>query len=304
MKKDFKWRKVVPRTALLFTALVLFTISAAQAQKFYLRAGGGYSIQSGKTEFNNADPNGITGITQSTDITSNGNTTTIKSLNGTVGEGFKFTLAPGYMFNPYIGAEIGINYFHGNEVLIGRLSTPSRHAEENTYLRGVDLTPAIVITPGFAKLNPYARVGSIFPAAGHLTINTDITQYATGSSPQIDVNAETEVKAKFTVGFIGALGVLYPVSDKVSIFGEVEFKNFSIQSKNAEIKKYSTTATSENQSSLVPGQQLGDLPVNQKKFTFNETYTPSNDTNQPKQVPQQYVNASGLGLNLGIRLSF
>ncbi|OBX26398.1 hypothetical protein A9996_05015 [Gelidibacter algens] len=277
---------------------------------FYIRVSTGYSFESGKTEFNNADPNGLTGIMQSTDITvsADGSNVNVKSLNGTVGAGIKVNVTGGYMFNPYIGAEMGISYFHGDKTMIGRLRSPQVTSEENTYLRGFDVAPGIILTPNFKKVNPYARMGLIVPIAGDLTIETMARQTnGGGQGTDIMVEAKSEVKSKFSVGYFGALGLNYPVSDNLSIFGEVEIKNLSIKSKSAEITEYSTTAITDGQSQLVPGQQLADLPVYEKQFEFSDDYSQSTTTqpNQdaPRQIPTQFVNASGIGVNVGIRFT-
>jgi len=288
--------------------LVLATSIKVNAQEFYVRGGFGLVTESGKTEFNNADPNGLTMIQQSTDVTvgADGNTR-VKSLSGTLGGGFKANLTAGYMFNPYIGAEIGFNYFDGSERTIGKLTSPLMQSKEVAYLRGLDIMPAIYLTPAFAKLNPYARLGLLIPAAGNLHIETTANATnAGGPGTDIHVEAETEVESRFSVGFAGAVGVTYPISPRIQLFGELEFKNLSIKSKSAEIKKYETTAITGGNSVIVPGMQLADLPMNEKKFEFEDSYNESEnaDPNAPRKIPTQYVNASGVGINVGIRYSF
>ncbi|WP_299394784.1 outer membrane beta-barrel protein [uncultured Gelidibacter sp.] len=304
------------RNALL-ACILMATTYVSQAQNdmtpiedsnYYIRVTGGYSFQSGKTEFNNSDPNELTGIKQSTDITVNadGSSINVKSLNGTAGAGMKFNVTGGYMFNPYFGAEFGITYFHGDKTMIGRLRSPQVNSEANTYLRGFDVAPGIFITPNFKAVNPYARIGLIVPVAGDLTIETVARQKnGGGEGTDILVEALSEVQAKFSVGYFGALGITYPISDNLSIFGEVEIKNLSIKSKSAKITEYSTTAISGGQSQLVPGQQLADLPVYEKEFEFSDDYNQSTttqpDQTKPRLIPTQYVNASGTGINVGIR---
>lgn len=285
-------------------------ITIDDSQKFYFRVSAGYSFESGKTEFNNADPNGLTGIMQSTDVTvsADGSSVNVKSLNGTVGAGVKANLTAGYMFNPYIGAEIGVSYFHGDKTMIGRLRSPQAISEENTYLRGVDVAPGIFLTPNFKTLNPYARMGVIVPVAGKLTIETMATKpNGAGAGTDLMVEAKSEVTARFSVGYFGALGINYPINDNLSIFGEVEIKNLSIKSKSAEITEYSTKAITNGQSQLIPGQQLADLPVYEKKFEFSDEYSQSTTTapnqNAPRQIPTQFVNASGTGINVGVRFT-
>lgn len=292
---------------LLCTAVFALTSAKSYAQEFYVRGGVGYSLENASTEFNNADPNGLTMIQQSTDITINPDgSANVKSLNGTLGSGFKGTVTVGYMFNQYVGAELGFNYFTGEEKTIGKLNSPLMQSEAKAYLEGLDVMPAIFLTPGFAKLNPYARMGLLIPVAGKLYI--DSQAYAPdggGQDVDISVKAKTEVESRFSVGFAGALGVSYPISPKLQIFGEVEMKSLSIKSKSAEIKEYETTAVTPAGTSLVPGMQLADMPRNETHFEFEDSYTEgAEDPTQPRKIPTQYVNASGIGFNLGIRYSF
>lgn len=303
----------------LIICMLTFTSYFAQAQenitidnsqKLYFRVSAGYSFESGKTEFNNADPNELTGIQQSTDVTvsPDGSSMNVKSLTGTAGAGVKVNLTVGYMFNPYIGAELGVSYFHGDKTMIGRLSSPVVNSEANTYLRGVDVAPGIFLTPNFKTLNPYARMGVIVPVAGKLTIETVAREpNRGGSGTDIMVEAKSEVTARFSVGYFGALGANYPITDNLSIFGEVEIKNLSIKSKSAEITEYSTTAITNGQSQLVPGKQLADLPIYEKQFDFSDDYNQSTTTppNQDaaRKIPMQFVNASGIGINVGVRFT-
>lgn len=296
---------------ILCTVMALAASTKSNAQEFYIRGGVGYSLESGGTEFNNADPNGLTMIQQSTDVTINPDgSARIKSLNGTLGSGFKGNVTFGYMFNPYIGAEVGFNYFSGEEKTIGKLNSPQIQSEAKAYLEGLDIMPAIYLTPAFSKLNPYARIGLLIPAAGKLHIDTKVHAPIVPlneetTATDVDIKARTEVESRFSVGFAGAIGVTYPISPKMHIFGEVEFKNLSIKSKSAEIKEFTTEGTVGGNRILIPGQQLADMPRNEMHFQFEDEYTQgAEDPNSPRKIPTQYVNASGIGFNIGIRYSF
>lgn len=295
-------------TYFLSAVAIVSVATTASAQEFYIRGGGGYSIENASTEFNNADPNGLTMIRQSTDVTVNPDgSTRIKSLNGTLGSGWKGNVTFGYMFNPYIGVEMGFNYFTSDNKTIGKLTSPVMNSEAVAHLEGLDVMPAIYLTPNFTGINPYARVGMLIPVAGHLEIDSR-AQAVNGGGPGTDifVNARTEVESKFSLGFAGAIGITYPIGPKLHLFGEVEIKSLSIKSKSAEIKEYTTNAVNGGQVIPVPGQQLADLPVYEKKFIFEDSYTESADPdeNSPRRIPTQYVNASGLGFNIGVRYSF
>jgi outer membrane protein W len=296
---------------ILVICLIGLLVEKVQAQDFYLRAGGGYIVETGKTQFNNADPNGLTQIQQSTEVTvsADGTTANIKALDGTLGGGFKFNLTGGYMFNPYIGTEVGVNYFVGDKKTIGSFSNPQLVSSEQAYIRGIDILPALYLTPALPGLNPYARIGLILTGGGKLNIDTHVRQIdGGGAGTDIWVAAKSQVKSEFSAGFAGALGATYPISDKLSLFGELEFKNFSVKSKSAEIVSYSTTAVNNGQSQLVPGQQLADLTVSEKKFVFTDNFNQSTNNpppaNEPRNIPTQFVNTSGAGLNVGIRYVF
>lgn len=298
---------------ILCTVMALAASTKSNAQEFYIRGGAGYSLESGGTEFNNADPNGLTMIQQSTDITVNPDgSARVKSLNGTLGSGFKGNVTFGYMFNPYIGAELGFNYFSGEEKTIGKLTSPLMQSEAKAYLEGLDIMPAIYLTPAFSKLNPYARIGLLIPAAGKLHIDSQVYQPQIVVDPvnnisatDVNTRATTEVESRFSVGFAGALGVTYPISPKMHVFGEVEFKNLSIKSKSAEIKEFETMGTVGGNRIPLPGGQLADLPTNETHFQFEDEYTEgAPNPNEPRKIPTQYVNASGIGFNVGIRYSF
>ena len=310
--------KIIPTVLMvcMLTSTSYFTqaqnnIKTNDSKKFYFRVASGYSFASGKTEFNDADPNGLTGIMQSTDVSvsADGSSANVKSLNGTLGAGVKGNFTIGYMFNPYIGAEIAVNYFHSDKTMIGRLTGPQASSEENAHLRGFDIAPGILVTPNLKTINPYARIGLIVPIAGKLNIET-MARKANGGGPGTDimVEARSKVKSRFSIGYYGALGVNFPIHNNLSIFGEVEIKNLSIKSKSAEITEYTTKAISGEQSQLVPGQQLADLPVYQKQFDFIDSYSQSTTAppNQetPRKIPTEFVNVSSTGINFGVRFAF
>jgi hypothetical protein len=89
-----------------------------------------------------------------------------------------------------------------------------------------------------------------------------------------------------------------------SVFAEAEYKSFSIGSKSASITDYTTTITSNGQTSLVVGQQLADLPAYKKNFNFADNFqqavSGSVDLTQPRTLPTQKVNLSGIGINVGL----
>ena len=292
---------------LLFAAACMLAVSV-KAQKYYLKVDGGYILPASGSAYNNADPNGLTSIQPSTNVTisSDGSTATIKSLNGSLGTGYKFGLAGGYQFTNHIAAELAVNYFDGNRILIGKYSSPLANEREVAYVKGFDISPTIVLRANTKIIDPYVRAGLLFTGPGKLWLRTSVYEpNGGGAGTTIAVRAKTEVKSKFSIGALGAAGINAHLNKRLSIFSEAEYKAFSITSKSAAITDYSTTATNSGVKQYVAGQQLSDLPEYQKNFVFSNrfqqpTNTATIDLTQPRTLPTQKVNMSGVGLNIGI----
>ncbi|MCX2744095.1 outer membrane beta-barrel protein [Mangrovivirga sp. M17] len=286
-------------TCALLSVLMLTGISNANAQDVYVRVGGGYTFKSGSSPYNNTDPLGLlnSDIEPSIGLSSNGMETNIESLNGTLGVGFKGFIAVGYMFNDNIGVDFGINYFHGEKTETGYFQTPLEDSRTHSYVRGVDIVPALVLSLGKEGLNPYSRLGLIIPVAGKMK--------AEGTNLDIDdqrlTELEGEINPQFSVGFSGVFGVSYPVSDKMKVFVETEIKALSLKSKDASVTSYKVTDLDSDQVIL----SLDNLPTGAKEYVF-EDVAPNpeeqieNEPNTPTVLPTQKVNASGFGFNAGI----
>ena len=291
------------KVLLLSAAACMLVATTVNAQKFYLKAVGGYIFPASSAAYNNADPYGLTSIQPSTSISisADGSNATIKSLNGSLGTGYKFGLAGGYHFTKHIAAELAINHFSSNDITIGKYSSPLVNEKEVAYIRGYDISPTIVLSANTNKFEPYLRVGLIFTGPGSLWVKTTADEpNGGGAGTDIAVHANSKVNSKFSVGALGAAGIKINTNKRWSIFGEAEYKAFSITGKSAKITDYSTIASSHGQAHLVTGKQLADLPLYQKSFIFSNTFQqPTNatavDMTQPPMLPTQKVNLSGVG---------
>ncbi len=297
------------RSALLVMLALLLLGGGLQAQHFYFRAGGGYAFETSGTAFNDTDPLEITMVESSTNITVNADgATTVESLQGTLGEGYRFNLTAGYMLNEYLGLEVGGTYFNGRRRNIGKFNSPIFQSQATAYIEGVDIMPAVFVTPGLDRFNPYARIGPLLTAAGDLTIETVVNQLGAGpGGSDIQIRALSEVQSEFSVGYSGALGVNYALTNNIRIFGEAKLINFTIKSESAEIQQFTTAAVSEGGAVLVEGGQLEDLPVRDKQFVFADEFTFDAEAEQPENeptvLPRQRVNVSSIGFNFGVQLS-
>lgn len=298
------------KSILLICVSLLILSYDGFAQKFYLKAGGGYKLQAGKTSFINADPNNFTSIAPSLDVSVDQNgLATIEDISGTLGGGLELNLTGGYELNNYMAVELGIVYLNGKEKEIGKFQDQISIEESTAYLEGVLLTPALVIDPGFSGVNPYVRAGLVLTAAGKLFVDTSV-DVPDGGGPGTDirVDARTVVEPDFSVGFGGAIGALFPINEKVSLFGELEFRNFTIKAKEGEIEEFSTVAVNGGTSTPIPDRQLEDLSVSETNFIFSDSYQASFVTDppadQPTTLPLQYLNTGSFGFNFGVKMSF
>jgi hypothetical protein len=107
---------------------------------------------------------------------------------------------------------------------------------------------------------------------------------------------EVETKGSFSIGFIGAIGYGYSLSDNMTIFGEVEYIGLSIKSGSATFTKYDVAGK----------DQLANMKTAQKEYEFvdeiDSSTTPNMD--KPTQMLKQKAPFSSLGFNIGITMTF
>lgn len=327
----------------LSAVLVLFLASTSltQAQstnptKFYLKAAGGYFFSVSPGQFPDVGPypprdqhNSVNPTTGATTVISE------KVLTGSYGEGARGGLTFGYQLNQFLALEGTFNYFRSRENLMTRnittiqgTSTVAGSVESRGYVNAVDFAPSLVISPGYAKLNPYVRFGVVVPLWGKLNIETDATRTSAVPGQPATVVAQTsihrkeEVKPNPTIGFQGALGATYPVSGRLDIFLEAEYRNVPVKSKSKEITTYEENTSIVNTTTgQVISQQsrgLNDLSTAERETNYVTTLdqnsnTPTGTTgtktnykndNAPADELKSYINIGGLGANLGIRIKF
>ncbi len=194
------------------------------------------------------------------------------NIYGSSAPGFNIGLGVGYMFNKYIGLDLGVYYTFGksklSEVrqeglpleLVGAGNQIFSILDANIFQRYTHrskqwrLNPAVIVRAGDGKIAPYAKVGLVIPIAGRTytdvegTLRTSeiptsiagfpIPGFDSGVSLKGDVEAEAESFGKFSVGFDASLGLDVRVTDMISIFGEVNMTALTILSKETKVKRY------------------------------------------------------------------
>jgi opacity protein-like surface antigen len=284
----------------------------SKPETWYFKLGGSYFVQTAATEFPV-----VSGQLPNTDVyAANGATLVSRETNhGSFGEGFRTGLNVGYRFTPRLGVEMGFNYFTGNSKTM--VETVNRGVAPGVLVTGkaegkitaFDLAPAVVLFLGEAKgFEPYTKVGIIVPVVGDLTIKTDRT-YTTAAGV---TNAHTKevVLPNPTVGFMAALGTSYKLGKNISVFAELEYRNFTVHGKTKETKTYTENGVDKlnTPTGFRPDASYSANHVNyveQINTTSNSKVTNAAgfDNTRSTDDISSYVGISGLGLTFGLKYS-
>ncbi|MBB1192645.1 hypothetical protein DNC80_03060 [Flavobacterium sp. SOK18b] len=300
---------------LLGFALCTMTM-VAQTEKnesWYFKLGGSYFMQTAATEFPV-----VSGQLPNTDVyAANGTTLLSRETNhGSFGEGFRTGLTAGYRVSSRLGFELGLNYFKSsNKTMVetvNRLVAPGpvfATGKAQGKITAFDLAPAVVLFLGESNgFEPYTKVGVIVPVHGDLTIETNRVY----TTPAGTVNSYTKEKVlpNPTVGFMAVVGTSYKLGKNISVYGELEYRNFTVHGKSKETKAYTENGVDKLTvpTSFRPDASYSVNHVNyveQINSTSNNRTTNSAgfDNTKASDDISSYVGISGLGLTLGLKYS-
>lgn len=265
----------------------------------YARFGFGYNLPHGGN-YHVGDGFGRNPISGSETYNTGSNTTIVDINKASYGSGLGITVAGGYMFNPYFGAELGISVnlpkqqtFEYDEIdtMGATLFTDNIFSRPKT---SVFITPALVFSTGAHKpLSIYTRAGLVLPVGGDLVVNGTSTDHITNAV------TETEERYKFGMskGLSGALGMRFALSQTFGFMVEVSGTSLTRYTKTSEVTGYTVNGA----------DQLGTLLNSQKmtEYHFNTSFDPaSTSTVDPNTAPAISLPYSTWGVNLGVDLRF
>lgn len=280
---------------LIFSTILIgtFSIASSQAQGVYMGIGGGYGFAAGKQSLFDD---------YKTTVSSSGSTTQeFTSHPFSLGKGINTGLYAGYMFNKNVGAELGIAYLIGSKNIftdeyINNSAFPSSSKTEMTWKgRMIRLVPTIRMTAGEKKLRPYMKAGLIIGVGGKVYDDMHSVNTSGGSSSVTDQS--WEYYGGMSLGFHGAMGLNYMVSDKIGIFGELagNYQNFAM--KKGSMTKYTVDGV----------DQMPTMDTNDKEIEFVDSYSydssASPNVNQPDKASKFFMPFSSFGINLGLHIS-
>ncbi len=259
----------------------------SKAQGLYVGIGGGYGIPSQVQTFYPT-------------YTSNGSTSTFTSQSVSYGQGVSVGIYGGYMITRNLGVELNISdKFSYNSTSTNSNSTTDFTNMTNYTAKGglFRFTPGIRLMTGENKLKIYTVTGLIIglPSASIEENSTSTNSSQTGSITNTDDEIST-YSGGIIIGFHGAIGAIYMVSDKIGIFGEV-FGDFQTWTPSQLL----ITTYTEN-----GVDELGQLTTSEKQTNFVSSFTSTNSSSpgSPSQNTKVYLPFSSFGINIGVRFSF
>lgn len=291
--------------------MVAQTEKAEKPESWYFKLGGSYFLQTAATEFPTVGGNLPLDRTYV-----GGKLVSEESVTGSFGEGFRTGITAGYRFNARLGVELGVNYYTSNDKTMAQTRSDVPITPAGVYsfksvgqITAFDLAPALVLFLGEHKgFEPYTKVGILVPIHGDLEITTDAfapIAFASNGAPTAfgDVHSVDKVKPNPTVGFVAALGTSYKLGKNISIFAELEYRNFTVHGKTKETTEF--TVNGKDALATRTTAQIHTNYGNSLNTTSNNKLTNPNgvDPTKPMDELSSYVGISGLGLTLGLKYS-
>lgn len=279
---------------LIVSAVALCTSTISMAQGAYLKVGGGYGFGTNKSTINSYFLREFLVETAQFSLLEqsmfNYENNQIEVIKKSLGQGGSFGIAGGYMFSKHIGAELGLSYFIGQKIDSKLLDPPSSSIVEEKKANTFFVNPSLVVAAGAEGVNPYARVGALIGVAPKISSTLTLTD------PNDVVVITDELTGGIAVGFSAALGITYPISPKISVFGELAYNGLSYKPTQREITKVTENGVNK---AVTDVYDFVKHPI--KDIVPDQYFDKGFDADS--ELSHSYP-FSSLGLNLGVQFNF
>ncbi len=243
---------------------------------------------------------------------------TQRNITGSYGKGFNATVAVGHYFNRFFGMELGATYLLGSKQDILNISTSDGRSDvAETYTRQLRIKPALVFQAGTGKIVPYSRAGLVIPVVGasygeRLATYNDLL----GSFPLAEsFEGKSVAKGRFAIGFEGAIGANYNLSDKMGINAELFYTSLRVKRKSYEVTEAKLNNTDGTEQDVINLLGLaGAYIYTEYKDEINEADYDAYRDSVPagaygsKDYPHWALSEDGIfnavGINIGLTYKF
>lgn len=293
---------ISPLRLALLAGVTMFAASHAEAQKSYVKIGGGYNFGLGSEIMYKA--------TETTNYSGNGSpshSAELERIDVNWGKGAVGGAALGYMFNKNIGLEIGVNYLKGSKTEFedketdinssfgqSSLSLTTRTHGHSSQM--VLIQPSVVIASDLPKFNPYTRFGMIL-AKGSIINTESIT--TTNPNGNHTLEGEAKLTGGLGLGLQAALGLNFSLNERIGIYTEATFNNLTYAPEKGEVTKYTDDGV----------DKLSTMETSQKEITFvdKESFSsgdPQQSPSEPSTGPKERYTLNSVGVNVGLKFNF
>ena len=239
------------RKALFTTAILSILSVGAFAQKWYIKAGVGYTMPMAAQTLD------ITNNAYSGNAVYNPQTDSIASYSikkASFSTGVKGIVGLGYAINNHVSFEAAVNMGLSNTKYTStqhNVKAPGgAYLADNTITENaqfpVMLMPSAVFKTDKPKLNWYGRLGLVMPLKSEILIDL-VSEYQSFIPNTEEIKGT--LKTRFNVGFTGAGGVNYLAGKGVHVWAEFNFMSISLFAKETKITQH-TGATNPNSAPL------------------------------------------------------
>ena len=279
---------------IVFSVLIVFS-TVSYAQSLYIRVGGGYGLPIGTTSIGEKYQYDQVSISNTT------STSSVKNVKASYGAGGNFNFSIGYKFNENIIFDLGIQYLMSNKFQTYRINNYTYSSYSSVYSDVITTSakaflfdPSVILTAGFGKGAPYAKFG--------LVIGTPTLTKSESSFDNTDGTSAWEQKWKYNkgigIGYQGAVGYNWKLSDKLELFSEVDFVSMTYYAGESNLTKYQRS-----NDGITYTDYLSNLNLSQKQTVYKNSYDPGvfNDGTKPTIALKEATPFSSISVNVGIR---
>lgn len=266
------------------------------AQGLYFKAGGGYALPVATQTI---------GEKYVTKNFYDGNTTqyssTMEAVTASFGAGATFSGAAGFMFNEFLGAELGVQYTLGKKFETKQTYDYEDQSQSywtsdvlktNHFSRAIFVNPAFIVTPGAGRNVPYGRFGLMIGSPTVKGEESSVNKVSYYPDVQDVETRKWEYSKNVAIGLQAAVGMNWMVSDKIDIFTEVNFVSMTYYP-----GEYNLTEDMDNDYDNLPNRSAYD-----KKTIFKDKVDVSSepDTSKPREETREGMAFSSLSVQVGI----
>jgi hypothetical protein len=207
------------------------------------------------------------------------------------------------MFNEHIGAELGLSYLMGGKSYSKISETriypnyPSEYYNQESTISSkmFRMIPTLVIEAGGEKINPYAKFGLVV-GFGSVLCESNYNSYDEWDGLET-TSQKIQLSGGSALGLTSSIGAMYNLSEKMSLFGELNMINMSYSPTKGELTEYKENGV----------DKLSSMSISEKEVEYADSYDRYyffNDSSKPSQVLKQSLPFGSFGINVGMRASF